>query len=375
MNKANAGSLEVKNLSKRFGETVAVNDVSLITRPGELLAVVGPSGCGKTTLLRSVAGLERPDSGLISLGGTVVFSASPLLFVPANQRRIGMVFQNYALWPHMDVFHNVAYPLRVQKVARSEQSRPVIAALAQVCMAGYEKRYPHQLSGGEQQRIALARALVTKPRILLLDEPLSNLDAHLREEMGDEIRRIQQETSLTVIHVTHDQVEAMTLADRIVVMDKGRVMQVGSPEEVYRRPENQFVAGFMGVSNLLRCTLTGRNGHTTAVLPNGDALGIGTIVGPAAGTVTLSIRPEDILVNSVRDGAVRCGHDTGGYLPGQPGAMPAVLWWNGIQGANAFPSSFLSGSRGSTASTPRNSCPGNLDSFVFRGGNDENTEY
>jgi ABC-type Fe3+/spermidine/putrescine transport system ATPase subunit len=217
--------------------------------------------------------------------------------VPANQRRIGMVFQNYALWPHMTVFQNVAYPLRVRGVGRIEKQRAVGTALALVRMTDHESRYPHQLSGGEQQRIALARALVMRPRMLLLDEPLSNLDAHLREEMGGEIRRIQRETGLTVLHVTHDQVEAMTLADRIVVMDKGRVMQVGRPREVYRRPQNRFVAGFMGISNLLRCAIAGQNGRSAAVLPDGSRLAIGTLHGPDVGTVTLSIRPEDIVLS------------------------------------------------------------------------------
>jgi ABC-type Fe3+/spermidine/putrescine transport system ATPase subunit len=349
MIEADVGALEIQDLSKRFGATVALKDVSLSAEPGELLAVVGPSGCGKTTLLRAIAGLERPDAGVISLGNVLVFNASPLRIVPANQRRIGMVFQNYALWPHMTVFQNVAYPLRVRGVGRVEKQRTVGTALALVRMADHESRYPHQLSGGEQQRIALARALVMQPRILLLDEPLSNLDAHLREEMGGEVRRIQRETGLTVLHVTHDQVEAMTLADRIVVMDRGRVMQVGRPQEVYRRPQNRFVAGFMGVSNLLRCAIAGQNRHRQAILPDGSALAVDHLFGaangdgapsewpsegdgtpsewpsegdgapsewpsegdgapsewPSEGDSTLSIRPEDIVISREGEG-IKC---------------------------------------------------------------------
>jgi iron(III) transport system ATP-binding protein len=279
-----------------------VGDVNLSVTPGELLAVVGPSGCGKTTLLRMVAGLENPDGGSILLGETVLYSAAPPVCVPPHQRRIGMVFQNYALWPHMTVFQNIAYPLRVRRARKKQQRQAVTAALAQVRMEGHEKRYPHQLSGGEQQRVALARALVMRPRVLLLDEPLSNLDAHLREQMGSEIRRIRRETGFTIIHVTHDQAEAMTLADRIVVMDGGQVMQVGRPEEVYRQPQNRFVAGFIGVSNLLNCRIAGNNGSRAALLPDGSAVVIEELHGPAADTVTLSIRPEDVMVSGRGDG-------------------------------------------------------------------------
>ncbi len=296
--------LRVENLSRRFEETLAVNDVSLAANTGDLLAVVGPSGCGKTTLLRMIAGLERPDSGRIWLDGRQLSDANTMLYVPPNQRRIGMVFQNYALWPHMNVFQNVAYPLRMSGVDKKEQRQSVKTALEQVRMSGYEKRLVHEMSGGEQQRIALARALVMQPRILLLDEPLSNLDAHLREDMGNEIKRIQRESELTVIYVTHDQVEAMTLSDRIVVMNHGRVMQIGAPQIIYREPQNCFVAGFMGVSNLLRCKIVGSNGSTAALMPDGERLTLNSLHGLSAGAdVTLSIRPEDISICEQGEGS------------------------------------------------------------------------
>ena len=294
--------LTIKNLSKRFGNTLAVDDLSFSANSGELLAIVGPSGCGKTTLLRSIAGLENPDSGSISLDGRFIFHSDSQICLPPHQRRIGMVFQNYALWPHMNVFQNVAYPLRIRRVCRKKQCRAVKAALAQVRMSGYERRLINEISGGEQQRTALARALVLQPQILLLDEPLSNLDVHLREKMGSEIKRIQYETGLTVIHITHDQIEAMTLADRIVVMNKGRIMQIGRPEEIYRQPQSSFVAGFMGASNLVNCSLGAQNGFKTILLSGGSNLIIKSLQGKAAGPVTLSIRPEDIHISQNHEG-------------------------------------------------------------------------
>jgi ABC-type Fe3+/spermidine/putrescine transport system ATPase subunit len=304
MMRENGAVLRIDHVSKQFHNTLAVDDVSLNVRTGELLALVGPSGCGKTTLLRMIAGLENPDTGRIALGGTQLFNTTPYLCVPTHQRQIGMVFQNYALWPHMTVAQNVAYPLRVRGAGKQEQHRAVISVLKQVRLAGYGRRYPHQLSSGEQQRAALARALVMRPRILLLDEPLSNLDAHLREDMGNELQRIQQETRITVIHVTHDQVEAMTLADRIVVMERGSVVQAGHPEEVYRQPRNRFVASFIGISNLLECPIAGSNGRTTALLPDGSRAAIERLQGQATETVTLSIRPEDIALSRNRRGVL-----------------------------------------------------------------------
>ena len=291
-------TLRLENLNKSFQKTPAVNCVSLNVNSHELLAIVGPSGCGKTTLLRLIAGLTPADAGSIYLGSQLLSDAATGQFLPPNKRRIGMVFQDYALWPNMRVFDNVAYPLKVKKTEKGACTRLVREALDLVRLHNCEKRYPHQLSGGEQQRVALARALVMQPEILLLDEPLSNLDYQLRARMGSEIKRIQQETGLTIIYVTHDQSEAMTLADRIAVMKQGEMIQSGSPQEVYQRPANTFVARFIGISNMLNCKVTHTDGKHQAMLPNGQAIDIETLQGRAEGQVQLSIRPEDIVINN-----------------------------------------------------------------------------
>ena len=303
MNNSESKYLFLDGVSKQYGQTVAIDNISLVVNQHELLAVVGPSGCGKTTLLRLISGLAVPDKGLITLRNNILFRKKPDLIVPPNQRKIGMVFQNYALWPHMNVFKNIAYPLRVKRVAKAEQIKAVETALSLVHLAGCESRYPHQLSGGEQQRVALARALTMQPEILLLDEPLSNLDAHLREEMGMEIKRIQRETGITIIYVTHDQNEALALANRIAVMDHGQIMQVGHPINVYQQPKNSFVAEFIGISNLLNCQIVSVNGRTNALLPDQSLIEIKELVGKAAGSVRLSIRPEDIVLCSEGNGA------------------------------------------------------------------------
>jgi len=292
--------LRLELLTKRFGETVAVDGVSLEVGEGELLAVVGPSGCGKTTLLRLIAGLEVPDDGAIHLGGEVLFSKERHIFVPPHRRQVGMVFQNYALWPHMNVFENVAYPLKVRGLGRGEVRREVGKVLSLVRLEGLEGRHPHQLSGGEQQRAALARALVMRPRVLLLDEPLSNLDAHLREEMRFEIKRIQRETGVTIVHVTHDQSEAMAIADRMAVMRRGRLVQTGPPRELYEHPRTEFVARFIGVTNLLPCQIVEADGRKAILLPNGAAVEVRDLDGLSEGTAMLSVRPEDIVLS--RDG-------------------------------------------------------------------------
>lgn len=242
---------QLLNISKQFAGAEAVDNVSMDIFPGEILAVVGPSGCGKTTLLQLVAGLLKPDRGSIQVAGRTLSAAGEVL-VPPEKRGIAMVFQNYALWPHYDVFANIAYPLRIKGYSRSKQKQTVEELLEAVRLKGMEGRYPHELSGGEQQRVALARALALNPLLLLLDESLSNLDAGLRKEMREEIKRIQRELSLTIIHVTHDQQEAMAIADRIAVMNEGKMVQVGAVEEVYRFPRTEFTARFMGDSNLLR---------------------------------------------------------------------------------------------------------------------------
>ena len=240
-----AVAISIRNLLKRFGATTALDGIDLEIAPGELFFLLGPSGCGKTTLLRHVAGFYEPDAGSISIGGEDV------THVPPHKRDTGMVFQSYALWPHMTIAENVAFGLRMRKVPKPETDARVRAALAAVKMEDKASRKPNQLSGGQQQRVALARALVVQPRCLLLDEPLSNLDAKLRLEMRLEIRRICKEAGLTAVYVTHDQKEALSIADRLAVMRNGRLEQVGAPLEVYRRPKNRFVASFIGETNFL----------------------------------------------------------------------------------------------------------------------------
>jgi spermidine/putrescine ABC transporter ATP-binding subunit len=237
--------IQLKDVVKRFGALEAVSHISLEIQDGELFTLLGPSGCGKTTILRLIAGFHKPDHGAIYFGNKEVSS------VPSYQRNIGMVFQNYALWPHMTIFENVAYGLKIRKQPKKEIPERVLAALATVNLTGLEKRYPGQLSGGQQQRVALARALVLNPDVLLLDEPLSNLDAKIRLQVRAEIRKLQQALAITSIYVTHDQEEALTISDRIAVLDRGKLQQIGKPKDLYERPENPFVAEFIGINNLI----------------------------------------------------------------------------------------------------------------------------
>lgn len=243
-------TVELRGLSKSFDGTAAVEALDLAVGEGEFLTLLGPSGCGKTTTLRCVAGLESPDQGEIRFGGTAVVDCARRLDVPAHRRDVGMVFQSYALWPHMSVLRNVAYPLRVKGASRGEAKARAEATLELVGLAGFGQRAPSALSGGQQQRVALARALVRSPSVLLLDEPLSNLDATLRTQMRQELRRIHGETGTTTIYVTHDQLEAAALSGRIVVMRDGRAVQVGTPDEVFRRPATPWVARFVGFENV-----------------------------------------------------------------------------------------------------------------------------
>ncbi len=245
------GTVRVSGLVKAFGSVLAVNDLSFEAKAGEFLTLLGPSGCGKTTTLRLIAGLERPDRGEIQVGGRPLSSTDRGLFVPPERRGMGMVFQSYAIWPHMTVFENVAFPLQEQRVRRAEIRERVMAMLGTVGLGELHARPAPMLSGGQQQRVALARALVSNPEVLLLDEPLSNLDARLREEMRFELREMQARLGITSIFVTHDQAEAMTLSDRIVVMNAGGIEQEGSPEEVYQRPSTRFVMDFLGRANHL----------------------------------------------------------------------------------------------------------------------------
>lgn len=242
--------LEILGVSKRFGNTIALDNVTLHIDKGELFAILGPSGCGKTTLLRIVAGLEVPDTGRIIVNGVDITFEKP------QNRKAVMVFQNWALWPHMTVFDNIAYGLKIRGVPKDEIARRVKWALELVKLDGLEKRYPHQLSGGQQQRVALARAIVVEPEILLLDEPLSNLDARLRIDMREELRNLIKKLGITAIYVTHDQEEAMAIADRLAVMNKGKVMQIGTPTEIYNNPKNVFVATFIGRANVVNGVAT-----------------------------------------------------------------------------------------------------------------------
>jgi ABC-type Fe3+/spermidine/putrescine transport system ATPase subunit len=288
----------LKALSKRYGDVGAVDGLSLEVKPGELLALLGPSGCGKTTTLRLVAGFLVPEAGEIWVGDRCL--SSPAGVVPPERRRMAMIFQSYALWPHMTVAQNVAYGLRFKPgIARGDRDARVREMLRVVQLAGYEARYPGELSGGQQQRVAVARALVVEPEILLLDEPLSNLDANLREEMRFEIRRLHETFGITTLYVTHDQAEAMVISDRIAVLKAGRVAQVGAADDLYHRPRTRFVAEFIGRTNVV-------DGIATAW----DTVAHGPLrlrIAPGAlqpGTrVALSVRPHQVRLAVPADGA------------------------------------------------------------------------
>jgi iron(III) transport system ATP-binding protein len=247
----------VEDVSRTFGDVIAVNRVSIKVEKGEFVTLLGPSGCGKTTTLRMVAGLEQNTGGRISIGDRVVSDAAAGLFVPPDHRQLGMVFQSYAIWPHMTVFDNVAYPLKIRRRPKTEIRDRVMAILRLVEMEKFAERPAPALSGGQQQRVAIARALVFEPEVLLLDEPLSNLDARLRTQMGDEFRALQKRLGITSLYVTHDQEEAMALSDRVVVMQAGKILQIGAPEEIYQRPASRAVAAFFGSPNLLDARVTG----------------------------------------------------------------------------------------------------------------------
>lgn len=238
-------NVKVEGLVKSYGETCVVNSVSLAVNSGELLTLLGPSGCGKTTVLRMIAGLEEPTSGHIEVGNKVFFSSVRKIQLAPHLRQVGMVFQSYALWPHKTVFENIAFPLEIQKKSKEQIQEGVKQVLDLVEMQALAKRYPHELSGGQQQRVALARALAQKPGLLLLDEPLSNLDAKLRTQMRKELKALQRQLGITMIYVTHDRLEALELSHRIAVMDQGYLIQLGDPTEVQTRPANQFVREFL----------------------------------------------------------------------------------------------------------------------------------
>jgi len=276
-----------QGLSKRFGPLEVVSGVSFSIEEGEMFTLLGPSGCGKTTLLRLIAGFYTPDAGEIRFDGRVVNA------LPPHERGIGMVFQNYALWPHMTVFENTAYGLKLRRVAAAEIAQRVGGVIEKVKLTGLAERYPGQLSGGQQQRVALARALVLNPKILLLDEPLSNLDAKIRIQVRAEIRKLQKELGITTVYVTHDQEEALTLSDRIAVFNKGKVLQLGPPKALYERPENRFVADFIGINNLI-------DGTVETADASERSLRVRTALGVLEVLMDERFRPGDRCVVSVR---------------------------------------------------------------------------
>ena len=307
--------LEVRNLVKSFGKVTAVDDVSFKVEQGEVVTLLGPSGCGKTTTLRIVAGFEKPNSGEVEIAGRVVVSTNKGIHVAPEKRDIGMVFQSYAIWPHMTVAENVAFPLRVRHFNRQEIKRRVEETLELVGLGGFSDRSAILLSGGQQQRVSLARALVYSPSILLLDEPLSNLDAKLREQMRIELKRLQQRISVTVLFVTHDQIEAMSLSTRLALMNQGRIEQIGTPQEVYENPQTPFAEDFLGRILRFKGTITEKQqscqivefdglNHVQIRIPaSADAVGIGK-------KVLVAIRPEDVRLEKDEAGdrpnVIRC---------------------------------------------------------------------
>ncbi len=295
--------LEVLGLSKRFGDVLAVADVSLGVPAGAFLALLGPSGCGKTTLLRMLAGRELPDRGLIRLGDRTVYSDREGRIVPPGDRGVGLVFQSYALWPHMTVYENLAFGLRVRRQDRASIDEAIRRALVYMQLEGLQERYPQELSGGQQQRVALARMLVARPKVFLMDEPLSNLDARLRLDMRGELKRIHRDAGATTVYVTHDQAEALTMATHVAVMRAGRIEQLGSPREIYRRPASLFVADFVGSPGINRIRgrlVAGENGVDLET-PAGR-FSTGAPPALAGREVVGAVRPEDVELSEPHGG-------------------------------------------------------------------------
>jgi iron(III) transport system ATP-binding protein len=328
---ADRAAIVVNNLVKSYapesrseGPSRAVDGLSLAIGAGEFFTLLGPSGCGKTTTLRSIAGLEAPDAGEIRLDGRVVYSSDQRVDVPSHQRRIGMVFQSYAIWPHMTVFENVAFPLRVgrrrSRLPASEIRSAVHEALEVVELGGLSTRSATKLSGGQQQRLALARAMVAQPDILLLDEPLSNLDATLRDNMRVELKKLQSRADFTAVYVTHDQTEALAMSTRIAVMNRGVVQQVGTPREIYETPANAFVAGFIGRTNFVEARVTAGPDHRGSHLVDsnlGAVLSARSAVEHSVGaSVTLCVRPENVRLSAPND-THRSSNSTGEVLSAQ----------------------------------------------------------
>ena len=298
-------TVKISHVTKAFGDNVVLRDFDQVFGDGEFITLLGPSGCGKTTMLRIIAGFERPTAGELYIDEQLVTGGRT--FVPPEKRGIGMVFQSYAVWPHMNVFDNVAYPLTLKKTPKDQIKRDVDRVLEMTHLIQYAQRFPNQLSGGQQQRVALARALVAAPKLLLLDEPLSNLDAKLRESMRFEIKEIQRKLGITVVYVTHDQTEAMAMSDRIFVINRGVVQQRGTPEEIYDRPANQFVADFLGKVDFFRGEV--KTGKIVIPAMGGQAL---PYAGPLTGRVDVGIRPEQLRFKA--DGSLRGVLETQYYL-------------------------------------------------------------
>ncbi len=282
-------TVTIRHITKAFGNNVVLKDFNETFRDGEFVTLLGPSGCGKTTMLRIIAGFEKPTSGELYIDDQLASGGKT--FLPPEKRGIGMVFQSYAVWPHMNVFENVAYPLRIQKQEKARIREAVDRVLEIVHLTQYAERLPNQLSGGQQQRVALARALVSAPKLLLLDEPLSNLDAKLRESMRFEIKEIQRQTGITVVYVTHDQAEAMAMSDRIFLINRGEVQQCGTPQEIYNRPCNQFVADFLGKVDFFKGIV--ENGRIVFPAMGGQSV---PYAGDRTGSVDVAVRPENMVL-------------------------------------------------------------------------------
>ena len=308
----------IRNLTKQFGDNLVVDRINLEIQPGEFVSLLGPSGCGKTTTLRMIAGLLRPDGGEIVVNGQRLNADG--VFVPPEKRNMSLIFQSFAIWPHMTVSENVAFGLKLRKVPKAEITQRVQRILSSVRLDGLGGRYPGEMSGGQQQRAALARALVVEPQILLLDEPLSNLDANLREEMRIEIRRLHDQFGITSVYVTHDQIEAMSLSDRVVVMNQGVIHQIGTPEDVFERPATEFVTLFLGRTNPIHGVLAEPDlVRRDDLVLRGNAQGAQVRVGER---VMVSIRPHDISV-TVPDGPAAA---TNGYRNRLPGTVERLVY-------------------------------------------------
>jgi iron(III) transport system ATP-binding protein len=299
-------------LYKSFGDTTVVSGIDLHVPNGKMVVLLGPSGCGKTTTMRCIAGLDTPNAGRIAIGGNVVYDAETKVNVPVERRHVGMVFQSYAIWPHLTVFANVAFPLEIQGIAKAETAERVHEMLALVGLGDVAKRGASQLSGGQMQRVALARSLVNKPAVLLLDEPLSNLDARLRDYLRVQLREIQTQLAITAVYVTHDQHEALSLADEIVVLRAGTVLQRGEPIDLYGHPRTSAVAAFLGYSNIFTSTVTARDGTSAdVVLERGNHDVRGTLIaGNDADVVAACVRPNDIRIAALGDAGERLPPNT-----------------------------------------------------------------